>query len=78
MSVSPSFDAPDAAAEPVALPRLPFAFAKRHGVLVHLGADGVRVVYRPGASLPAVGEALRFAGLPLVSQKWISLPSTRC
>ena len=65
MSVSTPFDAPDASAEPVALRRLPFAFAKRHGVLVHLGADGARVVYRPGASLAAVGEALRFVGLPL-------------
>ncbi|WP_371915592.1 hypothetical protein [Pseudomonas sp. PA1(2017)] len=31
-----------------------FAFAKRRGVLLHLGADGARVVYRPGTSLPAV------------------------
>ena len=66
MSVSPSFDAPDAAAEPVALPRLPFAFAKRHGVLVHLGADGVRVVYRPGASLPPLSAHFR-TNYPLIT-----------
>ena len=34
-------------------------------MLLRLGTDGARVVYRQGASLPAVGEALRFAGLPL-------------
>src|SRR5690606_29712280 len=38
--------------------RLPFAFAKRHGVLLR----GSALAYRSGASLPALGEVLRFAG----------------
>lgn len=60
MSVSPSFGVSDASAKPVALRRLPFAFAKRHEVLLQLGVEE-RVWSIARASLPAVG-ALRFAG----------------
>lgn len=59
MSVPPSLDLLDSPAEAAAVRRLPFAFAKRHGVLLQAG----RVVYRPGAALMAVAEALRFPRL---------------
>ena len=43
--------------------RLPFAFAKRHGVLIQ-GADAESpiVIYRPGAKTSSLAEARRFAG----------------
>ncbi|MGC8115310.1 type II secretion system ATPase GspE [Metapseudomonas otitidis] len=59
----------DSPAEAVSLRRLPFAFAKRHGVLVQIGAEGARLVYRPGTALAAVGEALRFVGRSLAFQE---------
>jgi len=50
--------------------RLPFAFAKRHGVLVRGVADGkAQVVYREGASPSAVAELRRFLGIPLVIER---------
>ncbi len=50
--------------------RLPFAFAKRHGVLVRGVADGrAQVVYREGAKPSAVAELRRFLGIPLVIER---------
>lgn len=65
MSVPLSLTPLDTSTDPVVVRRLPFVFAKRHGVLLQVGDDGVRVVFRPGASLMAVGEVLRFAGQAL-------------
>ena len=43
--------------------RLPFAFAKRHGVLIQdAGADAPVVIYRRGAKATSLAEARRFAG----------------
>ena len=40
--------------------QLPFAFAKKHGVVIDYDhADGVRILYRPGANLVAMQEAQR-------------------
>lgn len=49
-----------------ALRRLPFAFAKRHGLIVadDLG-DAVELVCRPGISIDAVQEARRFVRRPV-------------
>ena len=49
-----------------ALRRPPFAFAKRHGLIVteEIG-DHVAVVVRPGAALDAIQETRRFVGRPL-------------
>ena len=50
--------------------RLPFAFAKRHGVLVRGVVDGkAQVVYREGAAPSAVAELRRFLGIPLVIER---------
>ncbi len=47
-------------------PRLPFAFAKRHGVLVrHLSESLAECVYREHASPLALAEARRFLGRPV-------------
>ena len=47
-------------------PRLPFAFAKRHGVLVRsLSADGAECVYREHASPLGLAEARRVLGRPI-------------
>ena len=55
-----------APAEPPLRP-LPFAFAKRHGVLLREPFGQAQLQVRRGASLTAVQEAQRFAGrvLPL-------------
>ena len=54
------------AAQPEQEPRLSFAFAKRHGVLVSGIDDGIaHTVYRAGASPLSVAELRRFIGLPL-------------
>jgi len=46
--------------------RLPYAFAKRHGVLTTDGDDGrVNVVYRPGVNRHALTELRRLLELPL-------------
>jgi hypothetical protein len=42
--------------------RLPFAFAKRHGVLLIATASGMHLAYRPGTSVTALAEAQRLAG----------------
>jgi general secretion pathway protein E len=45
---------------------LPFAFAKRHGVLIQEQPDGsARALYRTGTSPLSLAEARRFAGNPL-------------
>ena len=51
----------DAAREP----QLPFAFAKRHGVLVEHTPNGPHVVYRSGALPQSLAEVRRFVGAPL-------------
>src|SRR6185295_6822692 len=59
-----------AAAIPAAPKRVGFAFAKRHGVLVHRIHEGVaECVYRPGASPLAVAEVRRYLGVPLKLDK---------
>ena len=52
----------------VPLRRLPFSFAKRHGVVL-LSVEGAsRLVYRPGVELVALSEAQRFVGAQLPLQ----------
>jgi general secretion pathway protein E len=64
-------DSPAATAAPTAIVpggvrRLPFAFAKRHGVLIQDIQDGrASAIYRTGASLLGLAEARRFAGQPI-------------
>ena len=42
--------------------QLPFAFAKKHGVIIdYHHADGIRLLYRPDANLSAMQEAQRIA-----------------
>jgi general secretion pathway protein E len=54
-------EVPDASAKV-----LPFAFAKKHGVLIRGVEDGVaHAVYRTGASPLSLAEARRFAGMSL-------------
>src|SRR5690606_25178457 len=61
---------PPVLAEPVRL-RLPFAFARRHGVIL-LTADGKPCLgLREGAALTAVQEAQRVVGGPLPVQ-WLA------
>lgn len=50
--------------EAIALPRrLPFSFAKRHGVLLQIDSDGMpRLIWRTGAAPEALLEAQRYAG----------------
>ena len=73
-SASP-LDPVDSPAEAVSLRRLPFAYAKRHGVLVQVGADGARLVYRPGTALAAVGRRCVSSGGPWRSRRWMRRPS---
>ena len=52
----------------VPLRRLPFSFAKRHGVVL-LSVEGASsLVYRPGVELVALSEAQRFVGAQLPLQ----------
>ena len=51
--------------------RLPFAFARRHGVLLLERPEGLRLCAREGAPLTAVQEAQRVAGGPLAMQ-WLA------
>jgi len=45
---------------------LPFAFAKRHGVLIQQVHDGVaEAIYRTGAAAQSIAEVRRFAGMPV-------------
>src|SRR5690242_1420152 len=60
-------------AEPVVVPtaapaqrNLPFAFAKRHGVLIHHFRDGAaEAIYRTGVAALSIAEVRRFAGVPV-------------
>ncbi len=55
---------------PVDVPRLPLAFAKRHGVLLKdEGAAGIMLYHRPGVSAHALIEARRFAGMAVVASQ---------
>jgi len=56
---------PGAGAAPASPRLLPFAFAKRHGVLVENGPQGPRAIYRKGTSPLSLAEARRFVGVPL-------------
>jgi general secretion pathway protein E len=48
------------------LRHLPFAFAKRHGVLIQELRDGVvQAIYRTGAAAQSIAEVRRFAGAPV-------------
>jgi general secretion pathway protein E len=48
---------------------LPFAFAKRHGVLLHGVVDGMsQAIVREGASPASLAEVRRFVGAPLKMQ----------
>ncbi len=50
----------------VGLRRLPFAFAKRHGVLVEeVAGDHVQLVAKKGISVSAIAEVRRFIGMPV-------------
>jgi general secretion pathway protein E len=50
--------------------RLPFAFAKRHGVLIQeRDGQGLTVIYRPGASMASLAEARRYADEPVVYER---------
>ncbi|TBU99720.1 type II secretion system ATPase GspE [Phytopseudomonas dryadis] len=62
MSATSLSDVPSSVVDATALRRLPFTFAKRHGVLLQATEAGPRLVYRPGTALTALAEAQRFAG----------------
>ena len=51
----------------VPLRRLPFSFARRHGVVLLVDQDAPCLAHRPGVELVALAEAQRFVGsrLPL-------------
>lgn len=51
--------------------RLPFAFARRHGVFLRHGEGGLRLCAREGAALTAVQEAQRVVGMRLPMQ-WLA------
>ena len=54
---------PEETLEPRRTRRLPFAYARRHGVLIQDGdVDTPVVIYRPGARTTSLAEARRFAG----------------
>jgi general secretion pathway protein E len=58
---------PDTAAPRSAPRRLPFAFAKRHGVLIQSQRDDgtTEVIYRNGAAAASLAEVRRFLGGPV-------------
>ncbi|HEX4870123.1 MAG TPA: type II secretion system ATPase GspE [Moraxellaceae bacterium] len=59
-----------APAAPVAPRRFPYAFAKRHGVLLDRVEDGqAHLFHRPGLRLASLAEARRLAGLPLTFEE---------
>src|SRR5688572_13266336 len=46
---------------------LPFAFAKRHGVLIQDLRDGTaHAIYKTGAAAQSIAEVRRFAGVPVI------------
>jgi len=56
-------------AQPVEERMLSFAFAKRHGVLIHGYEDRrAEVIYRPGITPQSLAEVRRFCGMPLKLQ----------
>ena len=58
------------AAERAHPPRVGFAFAKRHGVLVRRVHEGIaECVYRPGAAPLALSEVRRYMGIPIRLEK---------
>jgi general secretion pathway protein E len=65
-SSTPSAVEPAGAAPVAAIQRIPFSFAKRHGVLLEaLEQDQARLVHREDASAEALLETRRAIGLPL-------------
>jgi general secretion pathway protein E len=57
--------APPVGAEP-SHRTLPFAFAKRHGVLIEDLRDGAaQAIYRTGVTPQSIAEVRRFAGVPV-------------
>ncbi|MBU3057165.1 type II secretion system ATPase GspE [Pseudomonas indica] len=62
MSSADLADLDAAMAEPAAFRRLPFAFARRHGVLLRQRDGRPQLCAREGAALTALQEAQRFAG----------------
>ena len=63
MSMAPE---PTASSEPLPVRRLPYAFAKRHGVLVLDEHEGkVDIAYRPGVSVHSLAELRRHLNAPL-------------
>lgn len=66
LELEPDVTVSDAEAPPLAAKALPFAFAKKHGVLIRDAEDGIaQAVYRTGASPLSLAEARRFAGTTL-------------
>jgi general secretion pathway protein E len=58
--------APAPQGQPAEGRRLPFAFAKRHGVLIQEFRDGVaHAIYRQGTPLASIAEVRRFAAAPV-------------
>ncbi|WP_394238976.1 type II secretion system ATPase GspE [Pseudomonas anguilliseptica] len=55
-------------AVPAEVRRLPFSFAKRHGVVVQAMQGAPFLAYRPGVELVALSEAQRFVGAQLPLQ----------
>ena len=54
---------PEETLEPRKSRRLPFAYARRHGVLIQeMDGETPIVIYRPGAKTTSLAEARRFAG----------------
>jgi general secretion pathway protein E len=65
-AVAAELSTPGAGAAPGQQRLLPFAFAKRHGVLVHDFADArACVIARPDATPLTLAEVRRFVGMPL-------------
>jgi general secretion pathway protein E len=65
-NLEPPLHVEPAAADGARARRLPFAFAKRHGVLIREIANGTaHAIYRKGASALSLAEVRRFAGVPV-------------
>ena len=66
MAVSADVGAADLSFQPTEERRLPFAFAKRHGVLIHgVNQSHTLAIYRKGASPLSLAEVRRFAKGPV-------------
>jgi general secretion pathway protein E len=56
-------ETPEGPTQTPAPQRLPFAYARRHGVLIqHADGETPTVIYRPGTKVTSLAEARRFAG----------------